>query len=208
MATMACSVSPCNATEWVRTNGLAVRITTEQSILHPGDTLYVNVEIQNTATNPTAIHRIPNFTEWLIVNDQEGKEFPSYPNAIPSSWPAYADHFVVLAPGEIHSGTLSATLFDTHSYSNAHWNPQFMKLVAGLRDYDLPPGPFTLHYLRREFEKEQLKASGEWHPFQDIIPAKQWVGEIRSLGLTLEATKDSQQSGPAYPPQGVGSADP
>ena len=83
-----------------------------------------------------------------------------------------------------------------------------MKLVAGLRDYDLPSGPITLHYLKREFEEEQLKASGEWHPFQDIIPAKQWIGEIRSLDLKFEVTKDSQQSGPAYPPQGVGSADP
>ena len=208
MASLACSVSPCNATEWVSTNGLAVRITTDQSILHPGDTLYVNVEIQNTATNPTAIHRIPNLTEWLIVKDHAGKEFPSYPNIIAGSWLPSPAQFVVLAPGEIHSGTLSATLFDTHSYSNAHWNPQFMKLVAGLRDYDLPSGPITLHSLKREFEEEQLKASGEWHPFQDIIPAKQWIGEIRSLDLKFEVTKDSQQSGPAYPPQGVGSADP
>lgn len=195
LAIFACSVSPCNATEWTRTNGLTVRITTEQSILHPGDTLHVKVDIQNTSTNSTTIHRIPNSWEWLIVGNQEGKEFPSYPNAIPRLLPASPDDFVVLAPGDTHSGILSATLFETHSHSNAHWNPKYMKLVSGMRDYDLPPEPFIMHYQRLELVADYLKTNGEWRPFRDVFAAQQWIGEIRSLDLKGEATKGSQQGG-------------
>jgi len=204
----ACSLSICHATDWTSTNGLAVRISSSCTGLHPGDALHVNVEIQNTSTNPITIHRIPNPWEWLIVEDEAGKEFPSYPNAILSLLPASPDDFVVLAPSEIHSGVLSATLVASHSYSNAHWNPQYMKLVSGTMDYDLPPGPFSIHYKRGELAEEHLKTNGEWRSFRDIFPAKQWVGEIRSLDLKIEAKKDSQQSVPEYPPQGVGSSEP
>ena len=186
----ACSLSLSHATDWTITNGLAVRISSSATVLCPGDTLHVEVDIQNTSTNPVTIHRIPNPWEWLIVEDNAGKEFPSYPNAIPSLLPASPDDFVVLVPGEIHSGVLSATLFASHSYSNAHWNPQHMKLVSGTKDYDLPSGSFSLHYRRGELAEEHLKTNGEWRLFRDVFPAHQWIGEIRSLDLKIEAKND------------------
>ena len=188
--TLTCSLLSSAAADWSVTNGLAVRITTEQSVIHPGETLRVIVELRNTSTNALVIHKIPSLWEWLIVTDAEGREYASYPNTIPSLPPPSTDQFVLLDPGKSHTRVLMAELIARHSATNQHWKPQFMRFVAGMRDYDVPEGVSKVYYLKREFRADQLTFNGKSRTLSEHFHASQWLGEVKSATIKVIATKE------------------
>lgn len=207
IAALACSILYCTAAERIETNGLTVRISSDRRTLTPGDTMRVRVEITNSSTNELVIHTIPNPWEWLIVTDEAGTEYPSYPNCIPSLLPPSPEHFTLLVPGATHTGVHMATLAVSHSASNAHWQPRHMKLVAGMRDYDLPAGPARVHYMRREFAVDQLKVNCGWRSFSDCFRCSQWIGELRSTNIQIEARTEQPTKLPSLSPKSPAQAE-